>query len=130
VRRHNRAVRRSVLVPALVLATAALAAGCKSSSDAASDLPRPSEAFCEAAARYDERVQVGVRLPEHIRLVSSMAEHAPTDVADDAAMFLDALQRRQDGDTSVVDNPRIEAAVDNLNRRAGQDCGWYKREGL
>jgi hypothetical protein len=123
-------VRRSVLVPALALATALLAAGCKSSSDAASDLPRPSKAFCEAAARYDERVQLGAKLPEHIRLVSSIAEHAPADVADDAATFLDALERRQDGDTSVVDNPRIETAVDNLNRRAGQDCGWYKREGL
>jgi hypothetical protein len=120
---------RRLAVAALAAALLA-AAGCKSSSDAASDLPRPSKAFCKAAARYDDKVQRGVKLSEHIELVSNIAEHAPKDVADDAATFLDALERRRDGDTSVVDDPEIEEAVDNLNRRAGQDCGWYKREGL
>jgi hypothetical protein len=117
-------------VAALALVAALGVVGCKSSSDAASDLPRPSEAFCRAAARYDEQVQRGVKLPEHIKLVSTIAAHAPVDVADDARTFLAALKRRQAGDSSVVDNPRIETAVDNLNRRAGQDCGWYKREGM
>jgi hypothetical protein len=123
-------VRRPFVVTAAALAVASILAGCKSSSDAASDLPRPSKAFCQAAARYDKRVQVGAKLSEHIELVTTLAEHAPEDVADDAATFLDALRRRQRGDTSVVDDPRVETAVDNLNRRAGQDCGWYKREGL
>jgi hypothetical protein len=121
-------VRRFLLLAAAVAAVAL--GGCKSSSDAASDLPRPSKEFCEAAARYDDRVQRGAKLSEHIELVSRIAEHAPADVADDAATFLAALERRRDGDDSVVDDPRIKNAVDNLNRRAGQDCGWYRREGL
>ena len=62
------------------------------SSDAASDLPRPSKAFCRAAARYDDRVERGAKLPEHIKLVSDIAAHAPRDVADDATTFLDALE--------------------------------------
>ena len=45
-------------------------------------------------------------------------------------MFLDALQRRQAGDKTVVDNPKIEAAIVKVNRRAGQDCGWYQRKGM
>jgi hypothetical protein len=119
---------------ALTLATVALVAfaaltGCKESSDAASDLPRPSVAFCKAATKYDDRVQMA-KLPEQIKLVSSIAEHAPTDISSDAQMFLDALRRRQAGDTSVVDDPKVKAAVEHVNRRAGQDCGWYKRQGL
>lgn len=120
--------------PALVLAVLLAAggvAGCKEQSDATSDLPRPSRAFCEAAARYDEKVTTaGMELPEQIRMVTAIAEHAPKDVRQDAQTFLAALRRHRDGDTSVVDNPRIERAVDNVNRRAGQDCGWYQREGL
>lgn len=121
--------RRLALVT-LALAAMAVVSGCKEQSDAASDLPRPSKAFCQAAARYDEKVERGVEIGEHIELVSAIAAEAPKDVADDAATFLDALKRRRDGDESVVDDDRIERAVDNLNRRAGQDCGWYKREGM
>ena len=58
------------------------------------------------------------------------AEHAPKDVSRDANTFLAALRKRQAGDTSVVDNPRIQNAVDHVNRRAGQDCGWFKRKGM
>jgi len=106
------------------------AAGCKAQSDAASDLPRPSKAFCQAAARYDEKIEFGAEIGVHIKLVSAIAAEAPKDVADDAETFLAALKRRQDGDESVVDNDKVKSAVDNLNRRAGQDCGWYKREGM
>ena len=42
--------------------------------------------------------------------------------------FLDALQRRADGDKSVVDNPKIEDAVNNVNRRAARGCNLFKRE--
>ena len=117
-----------ILAALAVLAFVALA-GCKSSSDAASELPRPSREFCRAAARYDQRVQMA-KLPEQIELVSNIAEHAPVDIERDVNTFLDALKRRESGDDSVVDDPRIETAVDNVNRRAGQDCGWYKREGI
>lgn len=113
-----------------VVAVAGLTA-CQKTDDAASDLPRPSAAFCRAAARYDQQVQLKkTKLPQHIKLVTGIAEHAPKDIAKDANLFLDALKKRQAGDTSVVDNPRVETAIANINRRAGQDCGWYKREGM
>lgn len=122
--------RRAALVLVAALAAGGLA-GCKESSDAASDLPRPSRAFCKAAARYDERVQLTkTKLSEHVELVTAIAEHAPKDISDDADLFLDALKKRRAGDTSVIDDPQIETAIANVNRRAGQDCGWYKREGL
>ena len=122
--------RTVALVLASVVAVGGLA-GCKQTEDAASDLPRPSAAFCRAAARYDQQVQLAkTKISQHIKLVTGIAEHAPKDVAQDADLFLDALKKRQGGDTSVVDNPRVETAVNNVLRRAGQDCGWYKREGM
>jgi predicted lipid carrier protein YhbT len=126
---HNLGMRRPRALASLAILLPIALVGCKSSSDAASDLPRPSKAFCQAAAKYDKRVQLA-KLPEQIELVSGIVEHAPVDIERDANTFLDALKRRQDGDTSVVDNPKIETAVHNVNRRAGQDCGWYKREGM
>jgi hypothetical protein len=119
---------------ALALVTVVAAAGlsaCKQTEDAASDLPRPTVAFCKAAAKYDERVQLtNTKLAEHIEMVTPIVEHAPDDIADDADLFLDALKKRRAGDTSVIDDPRVETAIANVNRRAGQDCGWYKREGM
>jgi hypothetical protein len=124
-------MRRAAALAVLTVIAVGGLTGCKESEDAASDLPRPSIAFCKAAAKYDERVQLTkTKLPEHIKLVSSIAEHAPKDIDQDAQLFLDALKQRRAGDTSVVDNPRVETAIDNINRRAGQDCGWYKREGM
>lgn len=122
-------MRRPVVLAALTLVAVGALAGCKSSDSAKSTLPRPSRAFCAAAAKYDQRVQQA-KLGEQIRLVSSIAAHAPVDIAKDAQMFLDALKKRQAGDKSVVDNPRIQTAVDKVNRRAGQDCGWYERQGM
>jgi hypothetical protein len=120
----------------LALATAAVClvafsglAGCKESEDAASNLPRPSVAFCKAAGHYDNKIQ-SAKLPQQIEMVSKIAAAAPKDVSRDAQMFLDALKKRSEGDTSVVDNPKIKTAIDHVNRRAGQDCGWYKRNGM
>lgn len=122
-------MRRAIAITiATLIATSALV-GCKESEDAASNLPRPSVAFCKAAGHYDNRVQMA-KLPEQIQLVSAIAKAAPKDISTDAAMFLDALQRRQAGDKTVVDNPKIETAIEHVNRRAGQDCGWYKRQGM
>jgi hypothetical protein len=121
---------------ALALATAAVSfvafaglAGCKESEDAASNLPRPSVAFCQAAGHYDNKIQ-SAKLPQQIEMVAKIAAHAPKDVSRDAQTFLDALKKRSEGDTSVVDNPKIKTAIDHVNRRAGQDCGWYKRNGM
>jgi hypothetical protein len=120
--------------PAIVLVAAiALAgvAGCKEQSDATSNLPRPSKAFCKAAARYDKNVTTArLKLSKQIEMVSDIAAHAPKDIENEAQTFLDALKKRRAGDTSVVDDPKVEKAADQVNRRAGQDCGWYQREGM
>ncbi|MGZ4689709.1 MAG: hypothetical protein ACXVKA_15245 [Acidimicrobiia bacterium] len=120
--------RPLVLTIVAVLAVCGLAS-CRKTDDPSSTLPRPSVAFCKAAGHYDNRIQ-SAKLPEQIQLVSKIAAAAPKDIARDAQMFLNALQRRQAGDKSVVDNPKIETAINNVNRRAGQDCGWYKRQGM
>jgi hypothetical protein len=72
--------------------------------------------------RVEKRVGIG----EQIQIVQQMADHAPKDIARDTAVFLDALERRRDGDTSVVDNPKIQDAVNNVNRRAAQGCDFYR----
>jgi hypothetical protein len=93
------------------------------------DLPRPSRAFCEAAARYDRRI---VRAPRasvatQIELVRDIAEHAPKDIRREAQVFLDAL-RRVRADPGVRDDPDVQQAVDSVNRRAGNGCGFFERD--
>jgi hypothetical protein len=115
---------RLLVVFVFLAVFAVVAAGC--SRDTANSLPRPGKAFCEAAYRYDVRVEKHASLDEQIKIVKQMATHAPKDVAHDTNVFLDALERRRDGDLSVVDNPKIENAVNHVNRRAASGCGLYK----
>ena len=116
-------------VAPLLVAAAFLAAGAGACSrDASGSLPRPSKPFCEAAHRYDVRVEKRASLDEQIRIVQKIADHAPKDIAGDADTFLSALERRRDGDMSVVDNPKIKKAVDNVNRRAANGCGLYQQD--
>jgi hypothetical protein len=112
-------------VVALVLLAAALTA-CSRSSE--SSLPTPSKAFCQAAYDYDTNIAKLIGKPaQQTALVAKMAAHAPKDIARDMATFLDAMQRRAGGDTRVVDNPKIQRAVDNVNRRAAAGCELYKQ---
>ena len=67
-----------------------------------------------AARKYDDRVVKGAGIDEQIRLVTRMEATAPKDIAHDASKFLDALERRRAGDKSVVDNPKVEKAVANV----------------
>jgi hypothetical protein len=119
-------VKRPLLVALLVLAAGAAVTACSSNEE--TSLPRPSKPFCEAAYRYDVRVEKRVPIDEQIQIVQKMADHAPKDIAHDTNVFLDALQRRRDGDKSVVDNPKIQKAVDNVNRRAFFGCGFDKQD--
>jgi hypothetical protein len=98
------------------------------SRDGGSSLPRPSRPFCEAAYRYDKQVEKRASISTQIRLVREMADHAPKDIARDTATFLDALERRADGDRSVVDDPEIQDAVENVNRRAANGCELYQSD--
>jgi hypothetical protein len=116
-------------VAALGLLTAALAA-CSGGSGKSS-LPRPSKAFCQAAYDFDTNAPKLIgKIQQQTDLVQRMADHAPKDIAADAQLYLDAMKRRAAGDTSskTVDNPKVEAAVKNVERRAANDCGLYKQD--
>jgi uncharacterized protein YggE len=122
----SRAQLRSLAVVALVAVGGATLAGC-SKGDSES-LPRPNKAFCKAAYTYDKKVERRASLEVQIGLVQTMADHAPKDIAEDTQTFLDALQRRADGDKTVVDNPKVMEAVNNVNRRAQNDCGLFEQD--
>jgi hypothetical protein len=109
---------------ATLVVTLVVVAGCRDSTSG----PKPPEAFCEAATRYDKRVQKGAKLDEQIRLVERMVDAAPSKIKADAQTFVDAL-RRVETDPSVKDDPDIKRAVDDVNRYAAQGCGFYERQG-
>lgn len=98
------------------------------SRDSGSSLPTPSKAFCQAAYDYDTNLPKLIGKPrKQTELVRKLAEHAPPDIAADAETYLDAMNRATDGDDSVVDNPKIQRAVENVNRRATDGCELYKQ---
>jgi hypothetical protein len=112
-------------VVALGLLVAALTA---CSHDSETSLPTPSKAFCQAAYDYDTNLPKLIgKIQQQTELVEKLAEHAPKDISADAQTYLDAMKRRADGDTSVVDNPKIKTAVNNVNRRAAEGCALYKQ---
>jgi hypothetical protein len=112
-------------IAALGVLAASLAA---CSSDSGSSRPTPSKAFCQAAYDYDTNLPKLIGKPrKQAELVKKLAAHAPKDIADDAQTYLDAMNRAIEGDKSVVDNPKIETAVENVNRRAADGCELYKQ---
>jgi hypothetical protein len=111
----------------VVVALGVLATAC-SRGDEASSLPTPKPGFCEAAQRYDTRVEKGAKLDEQITIVEKMERNAPQDVAADTTTFLRSLQKLAAGDESVVDNPKVADAVHNVNRRAINGCEFFKKE--
>ena len=122
---HNARMRALRPVVALVLLVAGVSA---CSRDQGATLPVPSKAFCQAAYDYDTNLPKLVgKLAKQTALVEKLAEHAPKDIARDAQTYLDAMQRRVEGDTTVVDNPKIKVAVENVNRRAADGCQLYKQ---
>jgi len=128
---HNRGVKIAVWVIGLVaLATVAALSQGRQGNDL-SDQPRPSRAFCRAAARYDELTTTEtLPVSRHVTLTKAIAESAPTDTKADATRVWQAFVKLQAGDRSVVDNPRVKSALDHVNRRATQTCGWFARDGM
>jgi negative regulator of sigma E activity len=114
------------LAVAAVLLVAALVGGACSSESA--NAPKAPLAFCQAAARYDDRVSRNAKIDEQIRLVQRMVDTAPAKIKANAQTFVDAL-RQVETDTSVKDDPRVKRAVENVNRYAAQGCGFYKQQG-
>jgi len=114
------------LAVAAVLVVAVLVGGACSSESG--DAPKAPLAFCQAAARYDDRVSRNAKIDEQIRLVQRMVDTAPAKIKANAQTFVDAL-RRVETDKSVKDDPRVKRAVENVNRYAAQGCGFYKQQG-
>ncbi len=111
---------------AVALLLASGVAAC--SEDSSSSLPTPSKAFCQAAYDYDTNLPKLIgKIEKQTDLVAKLAETAPKDIAADARVYLDAMKRRAAGDRSVIDNPKIERAVDNVNRRASDGCELFKQ---
>ena len=126
VPRRVRARAVLLMVVTLVIGGAALSA---CGGDDSSSLPRPSAAFCKAARAYDKtlpKLTGKNRFTRQIELVQPMVDHAPDDIKADATTFLDALERRAGGDTSVATDKKVERAIKNVNRRAAQGCDFYK----
>jgi hypothetical protein len=115
----------------VVLVLAALAAACGNT-----EKPTASRAFCKAADNYNERVERAVKDRSQGRaeaarqapLLAEIARTAPRKISGDAATFADAMRRRADGDTSVVDDPDVRDAAENVNRFANQACNVYQRD--
>jgi hypothetical protein len=118
-----RALRPIVAIGVVVFGLAAC------SGESGSSLPRPSKAFCVASFKYDDRLpKIIGNVKAHIALVEPIAANAPKDIKADAELVLDALRKVEAGDKSVVDNPKIRAAEDNVNRRAADGCDLYKQD--
>jgi len=118
---------RAVRVVAIVVALAAGAAAC--SEDSTSSLPRPSKAFCQAAYDYDANLpKLANHLDQQIVLIRKMAANAPADIRADAQAFLDAWIQTKAGHRSVLRDPKVKKAVENVERRANDGCGLFKQD--
>jgi hypothetical protein len=118
------------LVPiVVVLAFAVLAC----SSEKA---PPASRAFCTAADNYDRQVNRAIKhhrqgvaeAGRQAPLLQEVARTAPKKIEADARLFADAMQRRADGDASVIDDPAVQEAAGNVNRYANLACNVYQRD--
>ena len=123
------ALSRPLVIVVGVLALGGLLAAC--SEGESSSLPKPSDAFCTAARRYDDKIEkltaTGTeRFQKQIEWVTPMAAHAPKDIKHDAQVFLDALQARAAGNSKVASDPKVKTAIENVNRRAAQGCQFYQ----
>jgi hypothetical protein len=114
------------LVP-IVAALALLGLACSSS-----EKPQASRAFCRAADDFNNEISRAKKVGKadaarQAPLVEELAVHAPKEIQTDANTFADAMRRRAEGDTSVVDDPDIEEAAANVNRYANLACNVYER---
>ncbi len=100
------------------------------------ETPQASKAFCTAADNYDQQVNRAIKhnrqgaaeAGRQAPLLQEVARTAPRKIRADARAFADAMQQRADGDTSVIDDPAVQQAADNVNRFANLACNVYKRD--
>ena len=121
-----RRTRTALVIGLLVVVGAACSRGSSSS------LPIPKAGFCEAASRYDREVERNATLSEQITILEKLERNAPKDIAADATFFLDTMREFQQGGKAtrdrIKDDPRVEDAVESVNRRAADGCGFYESE--
>jgi hypothetical protein len=131
--RSRRGLGPRLAIPRLAIPLVAVTLVAAATACSRVETPMASRAFCRAADRYNtelerqaERGEIDV--DRQVTRVEALVRTAPRAIADDAAVFLDAL-RRVRTDPSVRDDPGVEDAVDNVNRYANQACNVYKRDG-
>lgn len=95
-------------------------------------LPEPKPGFCEAAQRYDRRVERNASVAEQITILEKLERNAPKDVAADAELFLDSMRAYQSGTkterAALQQDPKVRRAIENVNRRAINGCGFFDSE--
>ena len=130
--RSSRVARIGRAALVLVAAAVVLAATACSGEDSSSSLPRPKPGFCEAAQRYDKRVERGASITEQITILEKLARNAPKDVKADADLFLARMQAYQAASNAerrkLQGDPLVAQAVDAVNRRAQNGCDFFQRQ--
>src|SRR4029077_2793768 len=95
-------------------------------------LPTPKPGFCEAAQRYDRRVERNASVAEQITILEKLDRNAPKDIAKPATLFLDSMREYQTGDAKtreqLKNDPDVQQAIDDVNRRAINGCGFFDSE--
>jgi hypothetical protein len=103
---------------------------CSRGSDEA--LPTPKPGFCEAAQRYDRRVERNASVAEQITILEKLERNAPRDVAADATLFLERMREYRAATKAereeLKGDPDVERAIENVNRRAINGCGFFESE--
>ena len=104
--------------------------------------PPAPDAYCRTTSAYEKAIdrqaaKQQLDVAKQVVLVDAMVAAAerpgrhrvPADVRADLATFARAMHRAEDG-TAAVNDPRVQAAVDRVNRYSSQACGVFARQGL
>ena len=130
--RSSRVARFGRAALVFLAAAVVLTATACSGEDSSSSLPRPKPGFCEAAQRYDKRVERGASLDEQITILEKLERNAPKDVKADAELFLNQMRAYEAASKrerkKLQGDPKVEQAVENVNRRAQNGCDFFQRE--
>ena len=130
MRRHQPGSRTLQLATLTVVVLLTTLTACSRGNEETLTTPKPG--FCEAAQRYDERVERGAKLAEQITILEKLERNAPKDVADDAELFLDQMRAYQAATKSerreLQDDPDVARAIENVNRRAINGCEFFESE--
>ena len=107
-----------------------------------SQYPPAPAAYCKASKRYEKAIDrqaaaQKIDVAEQVVLVDALRAAAdqpgrrrvPAAVRADLATFARAMHLAETGDAPVNDE-RVQAAVDRVNRYSSQACGVFQRQGL